>query len=160
MWSLFWGMDVCCLGMQSCIQTYFDDRICSGISEWPKQHFKWCEARSVRWLVKISRPIVQSHITFLMRKVKFMCFHCSLCTFFCYWIKGLSYSIAHISVLYGFSEFMRILAFPSRVFLISLFQSVHKNRWMETAILGLYYSSVTLCVMQCYSVDAATANIL
>ncbi len=38
------------------IQTYFDDRLC-----------RWCAMRLVRWLVKFSHPIVQSHMTFLMR---------------------------------------------------------------------------------------------
>ncbi len=74
-----------------------DERLCSGISEWPKQHFRCCATRSVHWLVKLFLPIAQSHMTFLMCLEEFirqMHFHLPLfalkskttsseCTFFC-----------------------------------------------------------------------------
>ncbi len=42
-------------------------------SERPKQHFRCCANEIVvNWLVKLTRPIVQSHMTFLMRMVEFI----------------------------------------------------------------------------------------
>ncbi len=68
---------------EAIIQKYFDERLCSGISEWPLQHFRCCGMRSVHWLVRFCGPIAQSHMTFLMRLEEFirkMHFHLPLFT--------------------------------------------------------------------------------
>ncbi len=126
------GGGCCCLGTQSCntiIQKYFDDRPCSGISEQPKQHFKCCATRSVRWLVKLSRPIVQSHITFFDA-------HGGI-----YSVNVLPLQFMHIfsyreevypTQLCALFKSMRILAFPFNFFFYAIFQNAHKNRWMKT----------------------------
>ncbi len=61
--------------MQSCktviIQKYFDDRLCSGISEQPKQHIDAVNEIDPL-LVKLSRLIAQSHMTFSMRMEEFI----------------------------------------------------------------------------------------
>ncbi len=58
---------------------------------------------------------------------------------FSYRIKNVSYSNMRIRIVCTFLEFMRILAFPSRIYIPNLypiyipaiFQNAHKNRWME-----------------------------
>ncbi len=52
---------------EAIIQKYVDDRLCSGVSDRPEQHFRCCGMRSVHWLVRICRPT-----TFLMRLEEFI----------------------------------------------------------------------------------------
>ncbi len=52
-------------------QKYFDDRLCSGISEWPKQHMDAVNEIGPL-LVKLSRLIAQSRMTFSMCMVEFI----------------------------------------------------------------------------------------
>lgn len=41
------------------IPNHFDDRLCSGFSERPKQHFRCWATRSLCWLVQLWRPMVK-----------------------------------------------------------------------------------------------------
>ncbi len=61
------GGGCCCLWTQSCktiIQKYFDDRLCSSISERPKQH--------IDAVNEIGPFIAQSHMIFPMRMEEFI----------------------------------------------------------------------------------------
>ncbi len=63
------GGEFCCLGTQSCktiIQTYFDDRFAQAFQNYHNNISDAVNEISPL-LVKLSRLIAQSHITFLMR---------------------------------------------------------------------------------------------
>ncbi len=89
-------------------------------------------------LVQVCHPIAQIHITFLMHMKKCilqMCFHLVFAHVFLSDKKIMSNSVERSSFLCTFLEFIRILwCFHSVFFFYAIFQNMHKNRWMETAI--------------------------
>ncbi len=128
--------DACCLGTQSCktiIQKYFDDRLCPGFSEWPKQHID-----AVNEISPLVSQVIPSHraVTWLFRCTWRNLFgKCVSIVFYAHCFlsdKNVSYSNVRISFLLFFYAH---LAVSIQCFFYAIFQNAHKNRWMEMQLL-------------------------
>ncbi len=92
------GGGCCCLGMQSfktIIQKTLKTDFAQAFQSDQNNISMLCNEIGPL-LVRLSRLIAQSHMTFLMLMVEFirkMWFHCILCTLFSYQMKSLSFSV-------------------------------------------------------------------
>ncbi len=128
--------DACCLGMQSWKTVQggiYTERLWLRHSRMTKT-----DAVQQNSLVRVCHPIAQIHITFLMHMKKCilqMCFHLVFAHVF------LSDKKNNVQLSWALKFFMHIfriyphsLVFSFSVFFYAIFQNMHKNRWMETAI--------------------------